>query len=60
LRLAFELSTNLEGAMSGLVVFVWVALMVWVTVWDTRRRKKMTPNKRRQDDEAMRFDQSVW
>jgi hypothetical protein len=43
-----------------IALIVWVAFMVWVNVWNTRRRKKMTPEQQGQHDEAMRFDQSVW
>jgi hypothetical protein len=39
---------------------IWIVLMVLVNIWHTHHRKKMTPEQRRQEDEKLSFDQSVW
>jgi hypothetical protein len=47
------------NVLSAVLLAIWVVLMVLVTIWDVRRRKKMTPEQRRQHDQAMRFRQMV-
>jgi hypothetical protein len=44
----------------AVLLAVWFVLMVLVNVWHTRRLKQMTREQRRQHDETLRFDQSVW
>jgi uncharacterized iron-regulated membrane protein len=46
--------------LGAVVLAVWIVLVIALNIWHMRRRKKMTPDKRRQHDEALRFDQSVW
>ena len=37
-----------------------IAFVVWVNVWDRRRRAAMTPAERLADDEETRREMSIW
>jgi cytochrome c-type biogenesis protein CcmH/NrfF len=55
-----EARAEVMSVLWGVPLAVWVALMVWVSIWEMRRRKKMTPKQRRRYDEALHFEHSIW
>jgi hypothetical protein len=46
--------------MYGIALVLFASLLVAVNVWFWRKRRGMTPEQRRQHDESLKFDQSVW
>jgi hypothetical protein len=42
------------------LVSVVIGLVVWLNVFDYRRRAKMTPDERRVEDEETRAELQIW
>ncbi len=48
-----------EPILLAIIIGVLLAYLIWLNIWQWKRRRKMTPEERKQEDEGLR-DPGDW